>query len=313
MVDTLVSKKIKNEKEIRKMQHGIYYAYWEREWSGDYLNYVKKVADLGFDILEIAAGPLPDYSEHQLLELRKCAEEYGIRLTVGYGPTAENNIASADPSVRAHALEYYKELFRRMEVINANLIGGAIYSCWPIDYSKPVDKAGDWSRGVEGIAKLSEVGRNHGIETIGMEVLNRFENHVLNTAKEGAQFVREVRELEPNATNVKVMLDTFHMNIEEQSIGNAIRTAGDLLGHFHTGECNRMVPGQGRTPWREIHDALHEIKYDGAVTMEPFVIPGGTVGQDIKIWRNIVEDISEEALDKDVKEALIFQRYMLDK
>lgn len=295
------------------MQHGIYYAYWEREWSGDYLHYIEKVADLGFDILEIAAGPLPEYTPAQLSELRECAQAHGIRLTVGYGPAPENNIASADPKVREHALAFYEDLFQRMEKIGATLIGGALYSCWPIDYSKPVDKKGDWERGIEGVARLGRIGMDWGIETIGMEVLNRFENHVLNTAKEGAEFVRSVRQLEPAAANVKVMLDTFHMNIEEQSIGNAIRTAGDLLGHFHTGECNRMVPGQGRTPWREIHDALQDVGYDGAVVMEPFVIPGGTVGQDIKIWRNIVEDTSEEALDRDVKEALTFQRYMLDR
>lgn len=293
------------------IQHGIYYAYWEREWSGDYLYYVKKAARLGFDILEIAAGPLPEYTDAQLLELRKCAEDNGIRLTVGYGPAPENNIASADEKVRAHALEFYKDLFQRMEKIHANLIGGAIYSCWPIDYGKPVDKKGDWERGVEGMAKLGRIGQDYGIETIGMEVLNRFENHVLNTAKEGRKFVESVHDLESKAVNVKVMLDTFHMNIEEQSIGNAIRTAGDLLGHFHTGECNRMVPGQGRMPWREIHDALTDVRYNGAAVMEPFVIPGGTVGRDIRIWRDVVEDTSEEALDRDAENALRFQRYML--
>ncbi len=295
------------------MQHGIYYAYWESEWAGDYIYYIEKVAKLGFDVLEIAAGPLPEYTDEQLYTLKKCAEDNGIRLTVGYGPVAENNIASADPNVRAHALEFYKDLFQRMEKINANLIGGAIYSCWPIDYSKPLDKPGDWARGIEGVAKLGAIGRDYGIETIGMEILNRFENHVLNTAKEGVEFVKSVHELEPKATNAKVMLDTFHMNIEETSIGDAIRTAGSLLGHLHTGECNRMVPGQGRTPWREIHDALKEVKYDGVAVMEPFVIPGGQVGQDVKIWRCMVDDVSEEALDRDAKEALAFQRYMLDK
>ena len=295
------------------MQHGIYYAYWEREWDGDYEHYVKKAAGLGFDILEIAAGPLPEYTDEELSSLKKCAQEHNIRLTVGYGPDPKNNIASADPDVRAHGLEFYKDLFCRMEKIDADLIGGAIYSCWPIDYSRPVDKKGDWERGVEGIAKLAKIGLDYGVNTIGMEVLNRFENHVLNTSKEGTAFVKAVRQLEPAAVNVKVMLDTFHMNIEEQSIGDAIRTAGDLLGHFHTGECNRMVPGQGRTPWREIHDALKDIGYDEAVVMEPFVIPGGTVGRDIKIWREIVEDTSEEALDRDVKNALIFQRYMLER
>lgn len=293
------------------IQHGIYYAYWEREWSGDYLRYIEKAADLGFDILEIAAGPLPDYTEGQLSDLRECAQAHDIRLTVGYGPAPENNIASSDPKVREHAFGFYKDLFQRMEKIGATLIGGAIYSCWPIDYSRPVDKKGDWERGVEGIARLGKIGMDYGIETIGMEVLNRFENHVLNTAKEGVSFVRSVRQLEPAAVNVKVMLDTFHMNIEEQSIGNAIRTAGELLGHFHTGECNRMVPGQGRTPWREIRDALKDVGYDGTVVMEPFVIPGGTVGKDIRVWRDLVEDTSEAALDRDAKEALRFQRYML--
>lgn len=86
-----------------------------------------------------------------------------------------------------------------------------------------------------------------------MEVLNRFESHILNTSEEGVKFVTEV-----GMDNVKVMLDTFHMNIEESSIGDAIRHAGKHLGHFHTGECNRMVPGKGRTPWREIGDALRE-------------------------------------------------------
>lgn len=293
------------------MQHGIYYAYWEKEWSGDYLYYIEKVAKLRFDILEIAAGPLPNYTDSQLKELKECAKSYNIRLTVGYGPSPANNIASNDESVRKNAFAYYTDLFKRMEKIDATLIGGALYSCWPIDYSKPVDKKGDWGRGVEGLAKMSKMARECGIETLGLEVLNRFENHVLNTAAEGVQFVKEVRELDKDATNVKVMLDTFHMNIEEESIGEAIRTSGEYLGHFHTGECNRMVPGKGRTPWREIGEALKSIRYNKTIVMEPFVRSGGQVGQDIKVWREIVTDTSEATLDKDAKAALEFQRYML--
>ena len=97
------------------------------------------------------------------------------------------------------------------------------------------------TRGIEGIAGIADFANDLGIN-LCMEVLNRFENHVLNTAAEGVAFVKEV-----GKPNVKVMLDTFHMNIEEDSIGGAIRTAGSLLGHLHTGECNRRVPGKGRT------------------------------------------------------------------
>lgn len=161
------------------------------------------------------------------------------------------------------------------------------------------------------MAKLGRIAAEFGIEVLGLESLNRFENHVINTSKECTAFVKSVRELEPKASNVSVMLDTFHMNIEEESIGAAIREASSLLGHFHTGECNRMVPGRGRTPWREIGEALRDINYDKTVVMEPFVMPGGTVGQNIKVWRDIVPDTSEEALDRDAKKALEFERYML--
>lgn len=288
------------------MQHGIYYAYWEKQWEGDYLYYTKKAARLGFDILEIAASPLPDYTQEQIQALRSCAKENGIRLTAGHGPAPDCNIASADPAIHAHALEFYSRLFDVMEQLGIDLIGGGIYSYWPVDYAKPIDKEGDWKRSVEGVSEMADIAAKHNI-TLCLEVLNRFEGYLLNTSQEGTRFVKEV-----NKENVKVMLDTFHMNIEETSIGDAIRTAGPLLGHFHTGECNRLVPGKGRTPWREIHDALRDIKYDKAVVMEPFVQTGGKVGTDIKVWREMVPDLTETKLDKDAQEAVIFQRYMLD-
>lgn len=287
------------------MKHGIYYAYWEKEWGADYLYYVEKVARLGFDILELGAKPLPDYTEKDIAELKACVQANGIELTAGYGPAASQNIGSADAAVRENALKWFTRLFQVMEKLDIHLLGGALYSYWPVDYSVPVDKQGDWERSVEGMKKMGAVAAEYGI-TLGMEVLNRFENHILNTAEEGVRFVKQV-----GLDNVKVMLDTFHMNIEEESIGKAIRTAGPLLGHFHTGECNRMVPGKGRTPWREIGEALRDIGYDGTVVMEPFVNMGGQVGSDIKVWRDISHGASEEMLDKDAQDALIFQRYML--
>lgn len=287
------------------MQHGIYYAYWEKKWEGDYIYYTDKAARLGFDILEIAASPLPNYTKEQIQTLRSCAKNNGIRLTAGHGPNPSQNIASADPAIRANAIEFYKKLFDVMGQLDINLIGGGIYSYWPVDYSQPIDKEGDWKRSVEGVREMADLAAQNNI-TLCLEVLNRFEGYILNTSEEGTKFVKEV-----DKPNVKVMLDTFHMNIEETSIGDAIRTAGSLLGHFHTGECNRLCPGKGRTPWREIHEALRDIGYDQACVMEPFVQTGGKVGSDIKVWREMVADQSEAQLDKDAQDALIFQRYML--
>jgi len=288
------------------MKHGIYYAYWEKEWSADYIKYVKKAAKLGFDILEIGAAPLPDYSEAQIKELKKCADDCGITLTAGYGPTYEHNMASADPAIRAGADEWYKKLFDVMGRLDIHLIGGALYWYWPVDYTKKFDKAQDRERSIAGVQRLSELAAPYGID-LGMEVLNRYENYILNTAEEGVAFVKEAAR-----DNVWVMLDTYHMNIEETSIAGAIRTAGPLLGHFHTGECNRLTPGKGRIPWREIAEALRDIGYDKTVVMEPFVNMGGQVGKDIYIWHDLNVGTTEEELDEAARQAVIFQRYMLD-
>jgi D-psicose/D-tagatose/L-ribulose 3-epimerase len=94
------------------------------------------------------------------------------------------------------------------------------------------------------------------------------------------------------------------------SFGKAIRTAGPLLGHFHTGENNRRVPGKGRPPWHEIGTALRDIGYSGAVVMEPFVKTGGGVGSDIKVWRDLSDNADAE-MDEAAREALAFSRYVL--
>jgi len=288
------------------MKYGIYYAYWEQEWKADYKYYIKKAAKLGFDILEIAASPLPYYSDEQLAELKACAADNGIILTVGHGPSASQNLSSADPDVRANAKAFFTDLLKRMYKMDVHLIGGALYSYWPVDYTKPIDKKGDWERSVESVREIAKVAEDCGVYYC-LEVLNRFENYLINTAEEGVSFVKQV-----DHPNVKLMLDTFHMNIEEDSIGGAIRTAGPYLGHLHTGECNRKVPGKGRIPWGEIREALRDIGYKGGVVMEPFVRMRGTVGSDIKVWRDLSGGADEEKLDQDARDALIFSRYMLE-
>jgi D-psicose/D-tagatose/L-ribulose 3-epimerase len=287
------------------MKHGIYYAYWEQEWKADYRPYVEKAARLGFDVLEIAATPLPSMGIPELRELKARAKDCGISLTCGHGPSAGQNLASADPSIQLDAKRFYKELLRRLEVLDIHVLGGGIYSYWPVDYSRPVDKPADWARSVAGVREVARVAGECGVAYC-LEALNRFEGYLLNTATEAVAFVREV-----DHPAVRVMLDTFHMNIEEDGMGDAIRTAGPLLGHFHTGECNRRVPGRGRMPWREIGEALHDIGYDGCVVMEPFVRMGGTVGSDIKVWRDLSQGADEAGMGEAAQLALEFSRNVL--
>ncbi|MGV0875626.1 sugar phosphate isomerase/epimerase family protein [Martelella sp. FLE1502] len=287
------------------MKFGIYYSYWEQEWSADCLRHVEKVAKLGFDVIEIAAHHLNSFSPAHIDEIARAARDNNITVTSGLGPSQERNLSSPDAAVRKAGRAFFEETLVNIAKLDVHIIGGALHSYWPVDYTKPVDKEGDRARGVEGISSLADFAANLGID-LCIEVLNRFENHVINTAEEGVAFVRDV-----GKSNVKVMLDTFHMNIEEDSFSAAIRTAGPLLGHFHTGESDRRVPGKGRLPWHEIGAALREIDYQGAVVMEPFVKTGGGIGNDIRVWRDLSDGADEARMDQDAREALAFSRYVL--
>ncbi len=136
-----------------------------------------------------------------------------------------------------------------------------------------------------------------------MEVVNRFEQFILNTCAEAIAYVEAV-----GSPNARIMLDTFHMNIEEDFLGEAIQQAGARLGHFHIGENNRMPPGYGHIPWTEVAAALRSIHYPGYVVMEPFLMPGGQVGSDIKVFRNLGVGLD---MDEEARKALLFVRGLL--
>ena len=96
------------------------------------------------------------------------------------------------------------------------------------------------------------------------------------------------------------------MNIEEDDLPDAIRKAGNLLAHVHVGEGNRKLPGMGHLPWAEIGQALRDIGYDKMVVMEPFMKSGGTVGSDIKVWRDLSGGADEAGMDKMIADSLVF-------
>ena len=286
------------------MNYGIYFAYWEKEWNADQKKYIEKVKKLGFDVLEISCAMLKNISMDELAEMKKRAEDAGVIITAGYGPNAQENLGSSDPAVVKHAIEFYTDILKKLEFLGVHTMGGGIYSYWPVDYSKPIDKEGDWARSVQNVKTVGKIAGECGVEYC-LEVLNRFEGYLLNTCAEAVEFVKQV-----DVPNVKVMLDTFHMNIEEDSITEAILLAGDKLGHFHVGENNRRLPGKGNMPWGEIGGALRAIGYDKNIVMEPFVSCGGGIGSDIKIWRDMSNHATIEQLDKDAAESVAYLRYV---
>ncbi len=286
------------------MKYGIYFAYWEKEWKTDLIPYIKKVKELGFDVLEISCASLIHASREELALIRQVASDNGVILTSGYGPGPSENLASQDPAIVNHAIAFYTDILQKLEYLGIHTIGGGIYSYWPVDYTRPIDKPGDWARSVANVRKVGKIAEECGVRYC-LEVLNRFEGYLLNTAEEAKKFTEEV-----GLSSVMIMLDTFHMNIEEDNMADAIRLAGNRLGHFHVGENNRRVPGKGGLNWAAVGSALREIGYTGAVIMEPFVLQGGTVGRDIRIWRDLSHGADSARLDSDVAGSVAFLRHV---
>lgn len=284
---------------------GIYFAFWEKEWEADYCRYIEKAKQLGFDVLELAAGCLPDMSSAQREKIADRARDAGIDLTYCIGLPPRYDLASEDAAVRKSGIRYVGQLLSCIKQMGGDTLGGILYSCWPggtvtYDYKMKARE-----RSLDSLRELSRMAEEYDINYC-LEIVNRYEQYLLNTAKEGVDFAREL-----GSPKIKLLLDSFHMNIEEDSFHEAIETAGELLGHFHIGECNRKVPGRGHMDWDEIVRGLKDINYQGRIVMEPFVRPGGQVGKDIKIYRDQSGNASDMRMDSMAEEALKFIREKL--
>lgn len=281
------------------MKFGTLFAYWTHEWNGDYQVFARKAAQIGFDILEISAGQLLTLSNQEIDELKALTRELGIRITSNIGPAKDKDISSKDPLIRKAGLEDLTNIMQAMDRLDSRVLAGVLYSYWPCDFID-VDKEAAWELGVKSCRELSKTADALGIN-LCLEVVNRFETYILNTSEEAVQYCKDI-----DSKNVKILLDTFHMNIEEDNIADAIRLAGPLLGHLHVGEGNRKVPGKGHLPWQEIGQALRDIHYDQGIVMEPFVTVSGQVGRDIKVWRDLSDNADEAMMDREIKESLEF-------
>jgi D-psicose/D-tagatose/L-ribulose 3-epimerase len=282
---------------------GIYYAYWTHEWDADFHPFVDKVADIGFDILEVNAGTVAHMTAEERRSLKSHADDRGITLSYCIGLPHQYDIASEDPAVRQTGIAFLKKMAGAVGEMGGGNIGGILYSSWPLVMpAGEFDKLRYTERSVASMKEAIKAAEDNRV-FFNMEVVNRFEQFIMNTADEAVAYVEAV-----GSPNARVMLDTFHMNIEEDFIDDAIVRTGDRLGHLHIGENNRMPPGYGHIPWTEIGAALRRIHYQGYVVMEPFLMPGGQVGRDIKVFRDLGVGLD---LDGEARKALQFMRGVL--
>ncbi len=278
---------------------GIYYAYWTRDWDADFVPFVAKVKTLGFDILEVNAGTVTQMPEAERRHLKEATHREGIGLTFCIGLSAEYDLASEDSTVRRRGIDFLQRQARMVREMDSKTLGGIIYGSWPGKLPPGADKRLFWERSVGSMKEAVRGAEDCGV-FFNVEVVNRFEQYLLNTAAEAVQYVEEV-----GSDHCRILLDTFHLNIEEDSFSEAIRTASAKLGHFHLGETNRKAPGRGKMDWDAVFGALREIGYEGAVVMEPFVVPGGEVGRDISVFRDLSDGLN---LDEEAARAARFVR-----
>lgn len=263
---------------------GIHLSYWQRRWDDDLLPLIQKAKDAEFDVAEF---PLlfPDDLDYAIL--RSELDRLGMLASCGTGLNPGTDITSPDSEIRNAGLDFLRSCLEGAAKLGSPGLGGVTYAPWGFF---PTD---DWSERLKHcIASLKEaakIARDNNVY-IHMELLNRFEGYLINTVDQGLSIIDEV-----GSDYLKLHLDTFHLNIEADHIGDEIRSAGKKLGHFHLVANNRKIPGAGHIPWAEVRQALIDVNYSGYLVAETFVNPSGEVGRGLFIWRSLAEDLDQAA------------------
>lgn len=285
------------------MKFGCNYSFWQNSWAfscEQYLEMTKRLSDIGFDVLEISADHLYHMTDEEIDALKEQGEKCGMVFSTNSGPAKKYDLSSRSGVTRKNGIEYFRKIFRNMDRLGSRILVGAIYSFWPTDFAD-TDKKWAWDKSIACLKILGEDAAGYGI-TIALEVLNRNESYILNDCAEALEYCRRV-----GSPAVKILLDTYHMNIEEDNMYDAIRKAGPMLAHLHVGECNRKLPGMNNSiDWKQIGQALRDIHYEGYVVMEPFLLAGGEVGRDCRVFRDFRGGANDEQMTQYITDSLQF-------
>ncbi len=280
----------------------IHYGTFVTNWDDNQLPLVKKVKSLGLDMLEFGAVYLKNMSDEGIRRFRNEAEEQGIALTLSLGLSTAEDIGSPNSSIRETGKTVLRDIAIAMGKAGISDCSGIIHGAWNGKIDSLEEKKVYWKNSVASMKEVSKVFSDQGVY-FNVEVVNRFENFLINNCDEALAYLDEV-----DSPNLGIHLDTFHMNIEEDSMVGAIFRAKDKMRYFHLGENNRKFPGLGSMPWKMIFDALTAINYQKPIGMEPFVTPGGQVGSAVSLFREIME-IGD--FDTHIKDSVKFIRNLM--
>ena len=261
---------------------GVHALVWEKGWSHDECaRAIANTAKVGYDLIEI---PALDPGSIDTTFTRRQLESAGIGATSSMGLDASTDISSNDRGKEKRGQARLEEAVSVIRDIGATHLCGILESAFQ-KYAAPTTAEGV-KRACEVLARVAEKAAASNI-TMGLEVVNRYESNVLNTASQAVEMCRRI-----GAPNIKVHLDVYHMNIEESDIAQAISETGDDLGYFHTGDSHRGYMGSGSIDLAGVFRALVKSGYAGPITFESF--SSRVVGQPLEgilgIWRNLWED-----------------------
>ena len=259
------------------MKWGVNTFIWGASFGTGECGLLPAIRAAGFDGIEM---PILDPANFQAAAVGRELDRVGLdRTTCGAVPPG-TSLASSDPEARRQAREHLAFCIRRCAEVGAHLFSGPFYT--PVGSMTGTRRTADeWKWVVEGWQTLAPIARDADVE-IGLEPLNRFETYFLNTAADAVALCDSIGD-----PAVGILIDTFHANIEEKSIGDALHTARPYLKHVHVCENDRGIPGSGHVEWTDVFAAIHDIGYDRWLTIESFGFAAGPMAAAAAIWRDL--------------------------
>ncbi len=260
------------------MKLGIHAYAWCSQWSNDTLDLIDRVKGLGLDFIEIPLMCLDTLDTAMVRDRLQAAELDVCTSTVLLGDT---DISSDDAAIRAKGVEYLKSCVRATHAIGARSFSGVIYAQHvKPDARRPSEAT--WEYSAACLREVADLAAEIGV-TLGLEPVNRYESHLINTCTQARRLMELI-----DRNNVRIHLDTYHMNIEEKDFYEATKLAGKDLIHYHLCENDRGIPGTGLVDWDGIFRALGEMHYEGYAALESFV--DCTDNMNTWVWRQLAPD-----------------------